>query len=120
VDGETATVDVGVPYVEFGSSYFPYSTMTENFDFYRTATLTARLVALLTLDVGEMARVPAPDGDRLRICKAMGFDWVRLHHLELIGKMNRENALAFLDFYMGTSKALGMKYWLTRVARLSG
>jgi len=108
--GETAAVDIGVPYVEFGTSYFPYSTMTANFDFYRTAGLDREGWWPFSPKMWE--KWPSFrfyfDTD-LRIIRAMGFDWVRLHHLELLGKMDRSNALAFLDFYMGTAKKLGMR-----------
>ena len=110
MNGEAAVVDVGVPYVEFGTSYFPYSTMTENFDFYRTEGLDREGWWPFSPSMWEKWRSFQPQMETdLRICRAMGFDWVRLHHMELLGKMNRDNALAFLDFYMGTSKMLGMR-----------
>lgn len=108
--GETAIVDVGVPYVEFGTSYFPYSTMTENFDFYRTEGLDREGWWPFSPPMWEKWRSFQPQMDTdLRIIRAMGFDWVRLHHLELLGGMNRENALAFLDYYMGTCRKLGLR-----------
>ena len=123
---DTATVDIGAPYVEFGTSYFPYSTMCENFDFYRTADLDREGWWPFSPEMWEDWRKFQPQMDTdLRIIKAMGFDWVRLHHMELLGQMNRENALAFLDYYMGTAKMLGMRAlvdsagspeWLTLIA----
>lgn len=107
---DKATVDLGVPYVEFGTSYFPYSTMTENFDYYRTAGLDREGWWPFSPPMWEKWRefVPQMQTD-LRIIKAMGFEWVRLHHLELIGGMNRKNAVAFLDFYMEECRRLGLK-----------
>jgi hypothetical protein len=41
----------------------------------------------------------------------MGFDMVRLHHLELLQTLNRADAFAFLDFYANESRTLGLT-WL--------
>ncbi len=105
-----AVVDLGVPYVEFGTSYFPYSTMTENFDYYRTAGLDREgwwpFSPKLWEDWPKLKPQMATD---LRIIKAMGFDLVRLHHLELLGAMDRQNCYAFLDFYMDQCRKLGLK-----------
>lgn len=107
---DTATVDLGVPYVEFGTSYFPYSTMTENFDFYRTTGLDREGWWPFSPKMWENWRAYQPQMETdLRIIKAMGFDLVRLHHLELIGSMDRKNAFAFMDFYMGECRKLGLK-----------
>ena len=107
---DTATVDLGVPYVEFGTSYFPYSTMTENFDYYRTAGLDREGWWPFSPKMWENWKAYKPQMQTdLRIIKAMGFDLVRLHHLELLGKMDRQNCFAFLDFYMGECRKLGLK-----------
>lgn len=105
-----ATVDLGVPYVEFGTSYFPYSTMTENFDFYRTPGLDREgwWPFSPTMWKNWRAFVPQMRTD-LRVIRAMGFGWVRMHHLELISSMDRANAMAFIDFYMNECRALGLK-----------
>ncbi|MCX6376419.1 MAG: hypothetical protein NTU88_10380, partial [Armatimonadetes bacterium] len=107
---DKAVVDLGVPWVEFGTSYFPYSTMCENFDFYRTAGLDREGWWPFSPQMWEnwKAFVPQMQTD-LRIIKAMGFDLVRLHHLELLGEMDRANAFAFMDFYMGACRQLGLK-----------
>ena len=108
--GEQAIVDLGVPYVEFGTSYFPYSTMTANFDFYRTTGLDREGWWPFSPHMWEKWPQFQPQmRTDLHIIKAMGFDWVRLHHLELIGQMRRPNAVAFLDFYMGECRKLGLK-----------
>lgn len=108
--GESAVVNLGAPSVEFGTSYFPYSTMCENFDFYRVAGLDREGWWPFSAKMWEnwQAFVPQMQTD-LRIIRAMGFDWARLHHLELIGQMDRENALAFLDYYMDTCRDLDLK-----------
>jgi hypothetical protein len=106
----STVVDLGVPWVEFGTSYFPYSTMCENFDFYRTAGLDREGWWPFSPKMWENWRAFTPRMETdLRIIRSMGFDWVRLHHLELVGKMGRQNALAFLDFYMDTCRKLGLK-----------
>ena len=107
---DKAVVDLGVPWVEFGTSYFPYSTMCENFDFYRTADLDREGWWPFSPKMWENWKAFAPQmRTDLRIIKAMGFDLVRLHHLELLGEMDRNNAFAFLDFYMGECRKLGLK-----------
>jgi hypothetical protein len=45
----------------------------------------------------------------MHIARAMGFAWVRMHHLELLQSMDRAEALAFLDFYMQTARELGLQ-----------
>ncbi|HEX6536053.1 MAG TPA: hypothetical protein VF041_15760 [Gemmatimonadaceae bacterium] len=109
-DGARAVMDVGVPYVEFGVSYFPYSTFTENFDFYRTPGLDRETFWAFSPVLWSKWRslVPRMRTD-LHIIRAMGFGWVRLHHLELLQGMPRADALAFLDFYLGEARALGLK-----------
>lgn len=107
---DSAIVDLGVPYVEFGTSYFPYSTMTENFDYYRTTGLDREGWWPVSPKAWENWKAYQPQMETdLRIIKSMGFDLVRLHHLELIGTMDRQNCFAFLDFYMNTCRKLGMK-----------
>lgn len=108
--GGSAIVDLGVPWVEFGTSYFPYSTLAENFDFYRTPGLDREAWWPFSASAWEGWRefIPRMETD-LRIIRSMGFDWVRLHHLELLGQMDRTNALAFLDHYMQTCRDLGLR-----------
>lgn len=120
-------VDLGAPYVEFGTSYFPYSSMCENFDYFRTPGLDREGWWPFSPDMWERWREFAPQMQTdLRIIKSMGFDWVRLHHLELIGSMERKNALEFLDFYMEQCRTLGLKVlvdtagspeWFATIAR---
>lgn len=109
-DGARAVMDVGVPFVAFGVSYFPYSTFTENFDFYRTPGLDRETFWAFSPELWSKWRslVPRMRAD-LHIIRAMGFDWVRLHHLELLQGMPRGDAMAFLDFYLGEARALGLK-----------
>lgn len=109
-EGAAEVVDLGVPYTSFGTSYFPYSTFAENFDYYRTTGLDRETWWPFSPDLWEQWRtfIPRMEED-LHIIHAMGFEWVRLHHLELLQQMDREEALAFLDFFMHACERLGFK-----------
>ena len=107
---DKAVVDLGVPYVQFGTSYFPYSTMTENHDFYRTAGLNQEGWWPFSAKMWENWRAYTPQMQTdFRIIKAMGFDWVRMHHLEMLAAMDRKNAMEFIDWYMQQARQLGLK-----------
>lgn len=110
--GDAAVADVGVRSVMFGISYFPYSTFAENFDYYRTPGLDQEGFWPTSPVMWKEWRrfVPRMRTD-LHIIRAMGFDAVRLHHLELLQSLDRADALAFLDFYAAESRALGL-HWL--------
>jgi hypothetical protein len=104
------TIDIGVPAVAFGTSYFPYSTFGENFDFYRSPGTNQE--TWWPIATGSWAQwrkfVPRMQTD-LHIIRAMGFEWVRLHHLELLRQLESREAFAFLDWYMAQARALGLK-----------
>ncbi|MBV9879068.1 MAG: hypothetical protein JO180_01165, partial [Gemmatirosa sp.] len=104
-----STIDLGVPAVRFGTSYFPYSTMPENFDYVRTPGLDREVWWAFSPAMWAKWRafVPRMRTD-LHIIRAMGFDFVRLHHLELLQGMPKPEALAFLDFYFREVHALGL------------
>lgn len=109
-DSATATVDLGVSAVAFGTSYLPYSTFTENFDYYRTPGLDRETWWPFSARMWSNWRAFTPRMQTdLHIIRAMGFEWVRLHHLELLQQMDRDEALAFLDFFIGSARALGLK-----------
>lgn len=103
-------VDLGVPYVEFGTSYFPYSSFNENFDYYRTPGLDKEtwwpFSAEMWSDWEEFIPLMKTD---LRIIKSMGFEWVRLHYAGHLTRMPREEAIAYLDYYMDEARTLGLK-----------
>jgi hypothetical protein len=111
-DGATVRADIGVPYVTFGISYFPYSTFTENFDFYRVPGVNTEGFWATSPVMWKQWRsfIPRMRTD-LHIVRAMGFDMVRLHHLELLQTLDRADAFAFLDFYANASRGLGL-HWL--------
>jgi len=106
----TETVDIGVRGVSFGTSYFPYSTLAENFDYYRTPGLDRETFWPFSPVMWAKWRDFRPRMDTdLHIIRAMGFDWVRLHHIELLQGMDRAEAIAFLDWYTAHARALGLK-----------
>jgi hypothetical protein len=109
-DGAATVADLGVPSVSFGTAYFPYSTLNENFDFYRTKGLDREAFWAFSPVLWSKWRelVPRMRSD-FRIIKAMGFERVRMHHLELLQSMDRKEALAFVDFYMNEARSLGLK-----------
>ncbi len=108
-DNGGATIDLGVRTVSFGTSYFPYSTLAENFDYYRTPGLSSENFwpASAKMWTGWRTYIPRMKTD-FHIIRTMGFDNVRLHHLELLRMLKRADALDFLDFYMGEARALGL------------
>ena len=124
--GRSAAAELGVPYVTFGTSYFPYSTLTENFDFHRTAGQDRETFWAFSPVLWAKWRElePRMRGD-LHIIRAMGFDVVRPHHLELLTGMPRAEAIAFLDFFTGVARELDMRIlvdtegpveWVSQVA----
>lgn len=105
----TALDELGVGAVTFGLSYFPYSTFTENFDYYRTPGLNQETYWPTSPVMWSKWRMFAPRMQTdLHIIRAMGFDMVRLHHLELLQHIDRAEALAFLDFFTGEARELGL------------
>ena len=109
--GSVARADIGVPYTTFGMSYFPYSTFTENFDYYRVPGVTTEgFWATSPVMWKEWKKfVPRMRTD-LHIIRAMGFDMVRLHHMELLQTLDRADAFTFLDFFADESRSLGLKW----------
>jgi hypothetical protein len=109
-EGAVVRANIGVPYTLFGMAYFPYSTFTENFDFYRVPGVTSENFWPTSAAMWKQWRTFEP---RMRtdmhIIRAMGFDVVRLHHLELLQTLPRSEALAFLDFYANEARGLGLK-----------
>jgi hypothetical protein len=112
-DARSARVELGVPYTTFGVAYFPYSTLTENLDYYRVPGLSSEAFWPVSPVMWTQWRKfePRMRAD-LRIVRAMGFDVVRLHHLELLRTMERDEAFAFLDFFTGEARGLGLTLML--------
>lgn len=109
-DGKAFKYTVGVPSVRFGTAYFPYSTLGENFDRYQLPCMSSDSFWPLAADTVLHWRDFADDIRRdLRIIKAMGFQIVRLHHLELLSQVPPEVAREYLDFLFGELQHLGLR-----------
>jgi hypothetical protein len=123
-------LDLGVAAVQFGTSYLPYSTLGENFDFYRTPGENQETWWPFSAVEWKQWRAFEPRMlTDLHIQAAMGFTWVRLHHLEMLQQMDRADAMAFLDWFMAQARSLGLHVlidsegptdWLAELARRYG
>ena len=111
--GGDVLVSIGVPSVTFGTSYFPYSTLAENFDYYRTPGMTSEGFWPMSPVMWAQWRkwIPRMRTD-LNIVRAMGFESVRLHHLELLQTMERDAAFEFLDFFTGEARQLRLQIFI--------
>jgi hypothetical protein len=78
-------VQFGVPFTRMGTNYFPYSTLGENFNALRMPGMSKEgywpLAPQTVLQYEKFADDIRRD---LRTIKAMGFELVRLHHLEVM------------------------------------
>jgi hypothetical protein len=107
------TVAFGVPAVRFGTAYFPYSTLGENFDRLKLPGMDREAFWPLAADTVLRWREFADDIRRdLRLVKAMGFHLVRLHHLELLASIPESTRLEYLDFLFGELRRLRLKAML--------
>lgn len=112
-DAGKITVDFGVPAVRFGTSYFPYSTFGENFDAQKLPGMDREGFWPLAADtVREWPKFADQIRQDLRLVKWMGFSLVRLHHLELIGPIEKHIRQDYLDFLFGELRHLGLKAML--------
>lgn len=92
-------ISFGVKSVKFGTSYFPYSTFGENFDTLKLPGMDRDAFWPLAGDTVLRWREFADDIRRdLRIAKAMGFQFIRLHHLELLAPIPKNIRQDYLDF----------------------
>ena len=105
-----ARVEVGVPGVRFGTNYFPFSTLGENFTILKLPGMDRAAYWPLAADTVKQWRLFADDIRRdLRIAKAMGFERIRLHHLELIAPLDEKVKTEYLDFFFGELRNLRLK-----------
>ena len=105
-----ATISFGVPSVRFGTSYFPYSTLGENFDSLKLPGMDREAFWPLAADTVLQWRLFADDIRRdLRIAKAMGFQLIRLHHLELLAPIPKDTRREYLDFLFGELRQLHLR-----------
>jgi hypothetical protein len=108
--GETPRIEIGVPHVTFATSYFPFSTLGENFGRLKLGGQDREGFWPLSADTVTQWEKVKPDITRdLRIAKAMGFDVIRLHHLELIQPVEGGIRQKYLDFLFGELRELGLK-----------
>ncbi|MEO6435122.1 MAG: hypothetical protein ABIP55_05105, partial [Tepidisphaeraceae bacterium] len=103
------TLNFGVPFARFGTAYFPFSTLGENFEKWHMPGQSKESYWPLSADTVTQWKLFADDIRRdLRIAKSMGFESIRLHHLELIDPLPKEVQHEYLDFFFGELKQLGL------------
>src|SRR5205823_10653375 len=94
----TRRIAFGTRSVRFGRSYFPYSTLGENFDKLKLPGMDRESFWPLAADTVNQWRLFADDIRRdCRIAKAMGFQLIRLHHLELLAPIGKQAREEYLD-----------------------
>ncbi|MBA3298361.1 MAG: hypothetical protein H0U19_15660, partial [Acidobacteria bacterium] len=97
--GEDVELSFGVESVRFGTSYFPYSTLGENFDRLKLPGMDSEGYWPLAADTVQRWPLFADAIRRdLRIAKAMGFHVIRLHYLDVIAKLEPRVQREYLDF----------------------
>ncbi|MCA1592577.1 MAG: hypothetical protein LC754_08005 [Acidobacteria bacterium] len=105
-----AQVSIGVPGVRFGTNYFPYSTLGENFTLQKLPGMDRSAYWPLAADTVTRWRLFADDIRRdLRIAKTMGFESIRLHHLELISPLDEKTKREYLDFLFDEIRHLKLR-----------
>ena len=106
-DKEKTVFNFGTPFVKFGVSYHPYSTLTENFDFYRVKGLDREGWWAFSPEMWKQWKKFIPDMQRdLRIIKSMGFEIIRPHFCGHLRYLRRSEALEFLDWFMEECRKL--------------
>lgn len=109
-DAQGAQVSIGVAGVRFGTNYFPYSTLGENFSLQKLPGMDRAAYWPLAADTVNQWRLFADDIRRdLRIAKAMGFELIRLHHFELIASIDEGVKREYLDFLFGEMRHLKLR-----------
>src|SRR5574340_388002 len=103
-------IEIGVPGVVFGASYFPSSTLGENFGDLKPPGQQTDAFWPLSADTVTRWKEFAPDIRRdLRIAKAMGFSVIRLHYLDVIAKLSEAVQYEYLDFLFSELRRLGLR-----------
>jgi hypothetical protein len=103
-------VEVGVPATVFGTSYFPYSTLGENFGTLKLPGQQTDAFWPLSADTVTHWRDFADDIRRdLRIAKAMGFTVVRLHYVDVIASLPEPLQYEYLDFLFSEIRHLKLR-----------
>ena len=108
--GASIKYSIGVPYTRFGTNYFPYSTLGENFDLQKLPGMDRDAYWPLAADTVNKWQLFADDIRRdLRIAKTLGFELIRLHHLELLSQIDKQKRFQYLDFLFGEMRHLKLK-----------
>ncbi len=111
--GSAVEITFGVPYVRFGTSYFPYSTLGENFDGISMPGMDRDAFWPLAADTVTQWELFADDIRRdLRLIKWMGFEIIRLHHLELLAPIDKKIRTEYLNFLFKEMRHLNLKVLL--------
>ncbi|MEP6788879.1 MAG: hypothetical protein ABJB40_10640, partial [Acidobacteriota bacterium] len=101
---------IGAPYTRFGTNYFPYSTLGENFDIKKLPGMDRDSYWPVAADTVNKWELFADDIRRdLRIARTLGFELIRLHHLELISGIDKKKRFEYLDFLFGELRKLKLK-----------
>jgi len=108
--GDRIDYEIGVPFTRFGTNYFPYSTLGENFDIKKLPGMDRDGYWALAADTVKNWQLFADDIRRdLRIAKTLGFELIRLHHLEILGDIDKAKRFEYLDFLFGEMRKLKLK-----------
>jgi len=108
--GDKIDYEIGVSYTRFGTNYFPYSTLGENFDIKKLPGMDRDGYWALAADTVKNWQLFADDIRRdLRIAKTLGFELIRLHHLEIINDLDKAKQVEYLDFFFGEMRKLKLK-----------
>lgn len=101
---------IGVPHTRFGTNYFPYSTLGENFDIKKLPGMDRDGYWPAAADTVDRWQLFADDIRRdLRIAKTLGYELIRLHHLELLNNVDKAKRFDYLDFLFGEMRDLKLK-----------
>jgi hypothetical protein len=102
-------LDIGVPFVEFGTAYFPYSTETENFGYYRVKGHDRDGWWPFSVDLWEQwAQFKERIRVDLRLIKSQGYDQVRQHWLSHLNVMDWEVTFDYMDFIYEEADKVGL------------
>jgi hypothetical protein len=108
--GDKIEYEIGVPFTKFGTNYFPYSTLGENFDIKKLPGMDRDAYWAFAADTVNKWQLFSDDIKRdLRIAKTLGFELIRLHHLELIQGVEKSKQTEYLDFFFGEMRRLKLK-----------
>lgn len=111
-------VNLGVSHVEFGTSYFPHSTLGENFQYWKTRDLVGERWWPYHRSAWQASK--ADIRRDMMIANAMGMKWLRIHHLDMPGDFKADTAMFknepwlmdYLDYMAETARETGLYLYL--------